>query len=146
MSKYINVIFCKILSRLGPHLSHFMDTEWIFCCYVIMFSIAAVFPRLRHYISVSFNMDRMFIQYLLHVNKNALLLRLIWGKAGARMIRHAYKKLQNGIYRLKFVIKQTCPSARCLCPLCSAMFLTPCCARDWTQTRRSARNTRRVAS
>ncbi len=44
-------------------------------------------------------MDRMFIQCLIRANKNALMLRLNWGKAGARMIHHATKELQNCIYR-----------------------------------------------
>ncbi len=52
-------------------------------------------------------MDRMFIQCLLHANKNALLLHLNLGKAGARMIHHAAKKLHNCIYRLKFLINLT---------------------------------------
>ncbi len=51
-------------------------------------------------------MDQMFIQCLLHADKNALLLRFNHGKARARMIRHATKELQICLYCLKFFIKQ----------------------------------------
>ncbi len=61
MSKYLNVIFAKVslfLTSLWTQGGFSEDTIHSVSC------------------SVSFNMDWMFIQCLLHANKNELLLRL----------------------------------------------------------------------
>ncbi len=70
-------------------------------------------------------MDQMFIQCLLHADKNALLLRLNWGKARARMIKptkssktvfivwNSHKT--NRVWMLRLCFLLWCQSARCKC-------------------------------